>query len=76
MARIHTRTNAHREVLENAISASAKSLSIDLIVDPATLGAFADAEHNAVLRIATDTFIDLEHAMTLGHARRKRAPRL
>ena len=69
LARIHTRTNAHREILENAISAGATRMEIEVL--PATeIGAFDEVEHHDVLRVYTDTYVDLKHALTIGHAKK------
>lgn len=68
VSRIHTRCSAHREQLENALSAGATKMTIELI-DPHTLGACGKPKaHYPCLAIGTDTFIDLEHALTVGHA--------
>ena len=65
LATIHNRVNAHREILENAISAGASILELEL--KPASaLGATATSHEIFVVR--TDTFIDLSLALDIAHA--------
>lgn len=60
-----SRANAHREKLENAISAGATTLEINL-VHSHSLGARV-GEHD-MLSFFTDTSIDLNRALEFGHA--------
>jgi hypothetical protein len=60
-----SRANAHREKLENAISAGATTMEIDL-VRSSSLGARAGEQD--MLRVFTDTTIDLNRALEFGHA--------
>jgi len=71
MSRIHTRCNAHREQLENAMSAGASrfEMSFTPAVKLGAVVASIDRRHHDVLQISTDTFIDLEHALTVGHTK-------
>ena len=64
MSRIHTRCNAHREQLENAMSAGASrfEMSFTPAVKLGAVVASIDRRHHDVLQISTDTFIDLEQA--------------
>ena len=68
LGQIHSRAGAHREQMENALSAGAKELSFDLI-KPARVGAERDAHD--MLAIFTDTAIDLTVALDFGHSKAK-----
>ena len=68
MGGIHTRVNAHREKVENAISAGATRLEFEL--RPA---AKVGATGHDVLVVYTDSYIDLSTALDFGHAAREPA---
>ncbi|EOD18523.1 hypothetical protein EMIHUDRAFT_458924 [Emiliania huxleyi CCMP1516] len=70
LGQIHTRANAHREQLENAMSAGASCITFEL-ARPAKLGASDGA--GDMLCVFTDTAIDLSVALDIGHSKEKDA---
>ena len=78
---VHPRSDAHREILENALSAGATVLEVDL-VKAASLKAWPGESHHDLVTIYTDTYIDLDHAYAASartsdlHNRSKSFPRV